>query len=143
MKLTKLEKEILTKALHNQTIENRNAPTWRPGVKAPLPAPPQETNQYPLPTALHEMSNQDYRAQFNPMEFLQQVRTLFGSEIVQARTNTLRPESFVRAGFIFAVGKVCLSRPAAQDIIEAWQQKAPWPSTGFLPDGAVVSPETV
>ena len=134
MKFTKIEREVLTKALRNQTTENRNAPSWRPAVKCPLPAPPQEVNQDPVPPALYETSSRDYQSSFNPNVFLQEVKKILGDEIVPGRTNVLYAENFMRAGFIYAAGKVCYSRIEAQKIIDAWSTKAPDLGYFILPE---------
>ncbi|WP_020585629.1 hypothetical protein [Desulfobacter curvatus] len=130
MKLIKLETEILARALENQKRENRQAPHWRPAVKCPLPAPSQEAGQDPVSLSLYEGNHNTINAGF----FLQQVKKIFGNEIVQSRTNWMQPEDFQKIGFFFAAGSVYFSRREAQEIIEAWQQKAPWLDYFILPE---------
>ncbi len=126
MKLLKLETEILTRALENQKREHRQPPFWRPAVKCPLPVPPQEVGYDHMPEAIYENSGQAYQANVNPDVFLKQVKEMFGSEIAPARTNGLYIENFIRAGFIWAAGRVCWSRAEAEKVIEEWKKKAPW-----------------
>ena len=134
MKLTKIEKDLLVRALKNQENERREFPFWRPALKAPLPALPQEVGQDAVNPALYETSSRAYCSDINPGAFLQQVKDIFGEDIVPARTNAMTVDSFMRAGFLYAAGKVYHARADAQKTISAWQKKAPWLEFFILPE---------
>lgn len=121
MKLTKMETEILTRALKNQTAEKREAPHWRAAVKCPAHSTVREVaGEYISPWCQQDFpQNTDL-----PSKFLHQVKNIFGAEIVPGRTNALTLDAWQQIGFIFAAGKVCWSRTEAEKQIKAWQETA-------------------
>jgi hypothetical protein len=131
MQLTKAETEILTKALANQAAEKREQPHWRAAVKCPVHSTTREiAGDEVNPWCDPEFSRNTDR----PAQFMKQVQSIFGAEIVPGRTNTLTLEAWQQIGFVFAAGKVCWSRAEAEKQIKAWQETAPHLEYFVLPE---------
>jgi hypothetical protein len=93
-----------------------------------------EPIQEPIGPWLYASGAAEYQGNIQPGEFLQQVKGIFGKEIVPGRTNHIYPDNFEHIGFLFAAGKVLWSRADVEKQTAQWQEIAPQLDYFVLPE---------
>lgn len=122
---TKLEKQILTKALFNHNQEKRSCPHWRVAVKSTLPEFPREAGSKPLNPCLYVRSLGDISNQLSSClgKFNQRVQKILGGDIEPGATNTMAIEVFEALGYVYALSRKHWTRSDAESMRLSWEKK--------------------